>query len=93
MESWAGPENKASDSDSRHLSLQNKNLPHHSLELMDGPGMRLHDLGHGKQAEVLQVLVRILNKQAELGHTQLQKKRNRGLCHLPYCVRAQTHQG
>ena len=38
---------------------------------MDGPGMILHDLGHGKQAEVLQVLVRILDKQAELGHTQL----------------------
>ena len=68
-----GPGHKATGSDSCHLSSGNKILSHHSLELMNSPGMRLHDLGHGKQAKVLQVLVRILNKQAELGHTQLQR--------------------
>ena len=53
------------------FQYRNKNPSRHSLELVDSPGMILHDLGHGKQPEVLQVLVRILDKQAEFGHTQL----------------------
>ena len=39
--------------------------------LLDGSRLELQDLGHGQKTQVLQVLIRVLNVQPQLGDTQL----------------------
>lgn len=62
-------------------------LQHNILELVHGLGLCLQYLGHGHQPQVLEVLVGILHKQAQLGHTQLQRAASVcKLCRLIYLM-------